>query len=305
MTKKGEDEFKSSLEAFKKSKLEEVAKIRIKDEILTHVKSPAAPNLVKSPYFNHFKFYHLPKSLILSLVLVVFISIGTAQASRSSLPGDLLYPIKTSITEPIIKSTKLTTTEKVAFDIELADTRIEELETLITKNQTTEKNVTANFVLFEKHISESKKDEEKETPEPSIIEDSKNLSKVSDDKKPEKRAEKKALNAQEKNKEDLEVRIEKYHELVNSVPQLNVFYEKTVKIKLPKKSQPSQVNTEMSGKERESESSNSTEIEIKEKEDAMDIPFNGDVLDQENIATPTLDVTLPIQKINKTPKIGI
>lgn len=79
---------------------------------------------------HHFSFYSMATFLILILG-----GSGVALASQKSLPGDILYPIKVSIVEPINSSLKFSTEEKATYESGLAKERIIEAETLAYKGE--------------------------------------------------------------------------------------------------------------------------------------------------------------------------
>jgi len=72
------------------------------------------------------------------LVLVVAIlgsSFGVSYAAHKSLPGEFLYPVKTSINEKVLSWTAQSPKEKADFYIKLAQTRLQEVEKAATKGK--------------------------------------------------------------------------------------------------------------------------------------------------------------------------
>jgi hypothetical protein len=181
--------------------------------------------------------YRHHKTVITAFVLLFFITISTTYASGSSLPGDLLYPIKTNIAEPFIKLTISGKKAKHDFDLILADTRINELEQLIKKNATTEENVAANFKFFEQHIKESEHDAPEETyPEDTtILEETPTQKDDTRNNASPQRTHK--LNTQKAvhDTKDYQDKVEEYRNLVLSVPELSNLYEKKIKNEFPAK----------------------------------------------------------------------
>lgn len=213
------EQFNKGIERLKNTHLSLDAKNSIKERLSIHTKTYIPK--IKTPYFTHIHFSY--RAVIISFVLVFSLSIGTTYASFSSLPGDVLYPIKTNFTEPMIKFTKKTKEEKEAFDLVLADTRISEIEELIKKDTITEAKLDANLALFEKHLDEIKRDrsEKEKTKESNEKEslDTAVLLKVD-------------LGSEEEKQNDSDSRINKYRDIILSKPSLNDFYEKKAKTKL-------------------------------------------------------------------------
>ena len=70
-------------------------------------------------------------SYAIASLLIVMLSCGSAvYASEQSLPGDLLYPIKTQITEPIITAMAVTPEQKAIVETKFAERRLREAEKL-------------------------------------------------------------------------------------------------------------------------------------------------------------------------------
>lgn len=74
---------------------------------------------------NHFAYYSMATFLILILS-----GGGIVFASQESLPGNILYPIKVSIIEPINSALKFSTETKAKYESSLAMERLIEAETL-------------------------------------------------------------------------------------------------------------------------------------------------------------------------------
>lgn len=71
------------------------------------------------------------------LVLVIGGSVGTSYAAQSALPGDLLYAIKTGVTERLESALAFSDTAKAQFTSELANRRLEEAEILAAQGKLT------------------------------------------------------------------------------------------------------------------------------------------------------------------------
>lgn len=88
-------------------------------------------NPIVSPYANIFGF---AKAMAFVFVGVILGTTGIASASLQSLPGDILYPIKTSVVEPITGTVVATSLEqKVSYEEKLIYKRLAEIEELKEK----------------------------------------------------------------------------------------------------------------------------------------------------------------------------
>lgn len=83
--------------------------------------------------FQSFSFILRP--IPLTLVIVCGLGIGTAWAAESTLPGDTLYPVKTSITEPIRGWFAFSSSSQANWNVTLTARRLEEAEYLAATAQ--------------------------------------------------------------------------------------------------------------------------------------------------------------------------
>ena len=87
-------------------------------------------------------------------IMIAVTSGGTIVfASENSLPGDLLYPIKTKVVEPIKMAMAITPEAKAEVQTELADNRLKEAETLDNEGRLTPKLNKEIAKQLESHIS--------------------------------------------------------------------------------------------------------------------------------------------------------
>lgn len=102
-----------------------------------------AAKLFGSPFALH------PSFALASLFLMfVVTSSGVAFAAEGALPGDLLYPVKIYITEPVRGSLAVGSVQKAQWEATLAVHRLEEAETLAIQGRlstTTAESIKANF----------------------------------------------------------------------------------------------------------------------------------------------------------------
>ena len=146
-------------------KEKEVGLLLVKDFIKNHpiqtaVIEDALPkisnDLIKSPYFNMYWMNQKATSYASVFLLFILVTSGTLFAAKSSLPGDILYPIKINVSEKLESFVALG--KKAQIDVQVGQTisRLEEAEVLSNQNRLDEKKKTKirdNFVSKSAEIS--------------------------------------------------------------------------------------------------------------------------------------------------------
>lgn len=141
------DIFNNGIKDIRNMKLTEREKSLMFANISEHMKSTPYP----STAFSWFMFLHRTSAVV---VLLVFIFSGTAVvvASETSLPGDLLYPIKVSVKEPFVSALSVSSSAKIQKEAQKATERLKEAEQLSEKgrlNADVRKEIEDRF---EKHV---------------------------------------------------------------------------------------------------------------------------------------------------------
>lgn len=88
---------------------------------------------IKSPYIGWVSFFPSRKfqMVLASFLIIVLLGGGIVFASENSLPGDILYPIKTNVTEKVSRVLNAKNPEaKEKFEINLVEKRLKEAEEL-------------------------------------------------------------------------------------------------------------------------------------------------------------------------------
>lgn len=163
------DKLKKGIEQIKNLSMTTDEKAKMLHNLSIYVDSKTP---VKSPM--SILSYFLPTQRKLSVVvagaLIIILSGGSlAFASEISLPGDLLYPIKTKILEPVKIAIARNSESKAMIETKLANKRLEEAEKLERIGRLTPERKKYLDESFESHVSKFnkiKKDIEKiEKPE--------------------------------------------------------------------------------------------------------------------------------------------
>jgi hypothetical protein len=104
--------------------------VRTKAPEVQHV-SFLAPT--PSPFFSRFAFSPALRAMAFVLIIAVIAGSGASFAAASALPGDVLYPVKVHINEPIASAFKITPVAKAEYAESLVETRLAEAQVLINR----------------------------------------------------------------------------------------------------------------------------------------------------------------------------
>ena len=90
------------------------------------------------------------------LVLAVFVSsAGVSYASENALPGDVLYPIKIRVNEPVKGALAVSASAKTAWAMDVAGERVKEAATLAAEGRLNSKTQDELQVDFERHARQA------------------------------------------------------------------------------------------------------------------------------------------------------
>ncbi len=102
------------------------------------------------PLFSRTFLNALPAALIFALIIGGSVSF----AAEGALPGDLLYPVKVSVNEPIRGALVVSNEAKVEWNSHLVERRLEEAEILANRGELDEETRSAIESHIETHIAE-------------------------------------------------------------------------------------------------------------------------------------------------------
>ncbi len=91
-----------------------------------------------------------------SLLMIFFFGASVAFAAQQSLPGDLLYPVKTEITEKVLAWTMTSEEARAQYDIALVQLRLEEIEKVSAEKKLDQKASANVQRLLTNHIADIK-----------------------------------------------------------------------------------------------------------------------------------------------------
>lgn len=100
------------------------------------------------------KVYAMPvvRSVSLAALVILIGGGGIAFAAQNALPGDALYPVKTGMTEKVLAFTLFSDQAKAEYDIDLAQLRLQETETVAAQNKLNGQTGAKVQVLFNAHV---------------------------------------------------------------------------------------------------------------------------------------------------------
>lgn len=161
------DKLESSIQELRKIKLGSEEKEAILQKILTAPRETPAP--IKSPWNRSFFYLALIPCLVLMLA-----GGGLVWAAEQSLPGDLLYPLKTGVFEPVAGTFKFSPESKMKHQGTLAIKRFAETEELIRQGRLDDAKEEQIGILLYAHtdkFNENRGQAEKSTKTESIVRD--------------------------------------------------------------------------------------------------------------------------------------
>lgn len=102
-----------------------------------------------------------------SLLIIVLAGSSVAYAAEKSLPGDILYPVKVNVMEPVQEALAKTPEAKALVQANLAEKRLKEAENLASKNRLSSSTMMNLNKNYEKHVNQfySFKETMNKTPE--------------------------------------------------------------------------------------------------------------------------------------------
>jgi len=133
------------------------------------IKSNLLHFIKQNPIKEKREFFHWPAVFMsmanaptvryVSLVAMVLVVGGgsVAFAAQNSQPGEFLYSVKTGVSEKVLAFTLFSPKAKAEFQINLAQLRLEELETIAYQNKLDGKNSAKVQALLNNHVEDVKK----------------------------------------------------------------------------------------------------------------------------------------------------
>jgi len=140
-------------------RLSEGAKKRIREHLIVHMRAHPP---VQSPYQRFIgtlsPFASTLRMPVTALSFILVITLGSASSfAAGALPGDLLYPFKVRVIEPVQGLLAVSPEAQAEFRISLIETRIHEVERLAVKEALTPEENAKSQVRFDDSLHESEK----------------------------------------------------------------------------------------------------------------------------------------------------
>jgi hypothetical protein len=110
---------------------------------------------------NIFEKVRLKKQIAVIVASTLFLGVGTSFAAESTVPGDVLYPMKVHVNEKVQEMSALTPKAQVKVQARIAERRLEEVEKLARENRLSTTTAESLEAEFEKHADRSRKEIEK------------------------------------------------------------------------------------------------------------------------------------------------
>jgi len=110
-----------------------------------------------TPYSNLFMRFSKHGSALATLMIMVVVGGSSSLAAENTVPGDILYPLKVRITEPMITALSFSEESKGDWEVQLAERRLGEAVVLAKNGKLDEKNeevLASEFTIHEKNTQE-------------------------------------------------------------------------------------------------------------------------------------------------------
>ena len=118
------------IEELRSVALTESERVALRASLLAKMREGGAQRPVVSPW-SHLFFSKRVQAGFLSMIIVMSYTSSVAFAAEGALPGDILYPIKTKVAEPVVRLVTVSTpAEEAKFETKILERRLEEAETL-------------------------------------------------------------------------------------------------------------------------------------------------------------------------------
>ena len=126
----------------------------IKGELYAYMKRVPAlerAHIQKAGFAGFFgrSFVRASTAALSTVLIVSLLGGGVSYAAENTLPGDVLYPLKVSVTEPVRESLMMGTEARAAWAFERADRRLVEAATLAARDRLDEKTIGEIQVRFQ------------------------------------------------------------------------------------------------------------------------------------------------------------
>lgn len=144
------EDWKKGIEDLKKVGLKETEKAALFERVIN--RSPYKP--IISPFSKSWNFVARNYATVVSSALIFVLAGSISAAAENSIPGNILYPVKINITEPMRDLVKTTPEESAIWQIEKVNRRIEEAEILAAQQRLDSDKREQIQKLFEKSFSE-------------------------------------------------------------------------------------------------------------------------------------------------------
>lgn len=133
------------------------ARTRIREAIATYADVHTMPAVLKKRHFvmqGFGAFFSRRATYATAAALVLVVATGTQAtfAAEGAVPGDILYPVKVSVAEPVALALTTSGEAKAKLATRFASRRVKEASTLSAQGKLDEKTATELAVRFDTHV---------------------------------------------------------------------------------------------------------------------------------------------------------
>ncbi|MDO8564375.1 MAG: DUF5667 domain-containing protein [bacterium] len=145
------EQFNKDIQAIRTIVMTPEEKKRVLMNVLQEVPEKETSGSVRARLFDLLFSRHSLSIALLPLLIVLVAGTGTAIAAENAVPGDLLYPVKTSVTERVFDALAFGNTAQAMRAAQKAERRLQEAETLAAKGRLDSGNLESLLTRFEEH----------------------------------------------------------------------------------------------------------------------------------------------------------
>ncbi len=126
---------KKIIEQLRSVTLSDRERATLRNKLIAHIRTAPLRQSIPSPWSRLFYTKRF-QAMMLSIIIIFSYGSSATFAAEGTLPGDMLYPLKTRVIEPVTRLVTATSPEAEAtFETKLFEKRLEEAETLSSQKE--------------------------------------------------------------------------------------------------------------------------------------------------------------------------
>ncbi len=138
--------------------LSDTERAALRANLIAHIHENKVQHAVLSPWTQFILSKHA-QAVFLSIIIIVSYGSSITSAAEGTLPGDILYPVKTGVIEPVARLVSASSpSSEASFETKLLEKRLEEVEILTAKkNLDPALKQVVRAAIYEQNVKADKK----------------------------------------------------------------------------------------------------------------------------------------------------